>query len=404
LKYVVVFELLTRCQTRDVIHLLDLLAGELRTDGPRVKIEVNRVFTKGYRFSQIDRLFSDPLVDRVNRVDIDSEGRRAFGLGKIDCGQTLSVSPTSGLWASVTTYNPEKPPKDIGAVGTWCDVEYRIKGSAVKNCPTGLRTVFTVDEDVIDDQRFVGILTEALLRIPEKLDVFGVAYYGHVLPEMELPPGTLEHLQRWNKCLDELGDKFAYLCEWMMGGSDTLHRMSKLIPGSYVIPLTGRKAAILRIPEEALEQEMSPALASFIVERNDVNKWYVPGEGEDEFSFGRPFFVRRRYELLRASDRIPISPWFPENAVLPIMAERYCKMIGVDPLDMLVSETYDYLWEDFQSDVDRFFAETDVGSPIIDRVWQAHVRAFNAPGKWNTRRPNRDLIRFVHDRYFAEAE
>jgi hypothetical protein len=368
------------------------------------KIEVSTVFTKGIRLKSLEALFGKLRMERFNRVDIDCTGGRMFGMKMLNCHHTFKPSPTSELWMGTRLHEISGHPKAAGAAPIFIEEEYIVKGSEVNSCPTTLRTIAAVDTPGITTDRFAQMLLNMLEAVPADLEVFGVAHFHNEAEKAYAPFETLEYLRPWAKTYNDLGKRFGYLSEWMLGRFEVLACMAANISMSDLVVTSRRNSAILHIPRDLLQGESLPGLEPFIVNRSGETRAYRPGHGKDEFVFGAPHFTRKRYEYLLATDRIPTKPWFPHNMVLPVVADNYCQMMGIDPQNMLVSETYDYLWQDFQSDVDQFFLETEESSPIIDRVWQAHVRAFNAPGKWNTRRTNRDLIRFVHDRYFAEAE
>jgi hypothetical protein len=133
----------------------------------------------------------------------------------------------------------------------------------------------------------------------------------------------------------------------------------------------------------------------FIV-ADDERADYQFGDEDGEYEIGF-----QRYRTIGGLARSGPSDAFPtlpqsELAIYPAVAEEYCKLLGVDVLDMLAEPNYPSIRNRETVSVDSFYREQPDNTPLGERVWRAYRRLWSM--RWTP--PSDEFINFMREHYF----
>jgi hypothetical protein len=83
------------------------------------------------------------------------------------------------------------------------------------------------------------------------------------------------------------------------------------------------------------------------------------------------YFTARRHRELDAMGAVLSTR--PPRVVAPFIDDRYCRMLDIDPADMLVTSMHELQLQAMRSAVDCEFAALPEDLPIAERILRAHA-------------------------------
>jgi len=319
----------------------------------------------------------------------------------------LRVSPTCDLWDSPSTWSREERLKQLKRFYAAQTAEYIPKADQITQWPTRITAHFEMEGDMDRNEfgsRFTSVLAES---IPDKLIRFGV--FGAAIYSIDGdqhaggPGGILDALIDWRKGVPMLGPLFADLFTYLIGPLDACTGLAEAI-GRDRVQLAARYASggsyalgVLYIPDALrFDPEVRAVSSHWMVPRDASTATYRFGSEMGEYYLGNSYYTQRRYEQLRAEDRIaPADPY----VFAPVVDPKHSVLLGIDPMDMLVERTYTEHHVEEIHEIDVYLSGLTDISNEADRLWRAYYHV------WMNRSPSiaPDFVEFMRRTYFPET-
>lgn len=405
--FYIYIQLISQDQTENVLNLLHFPSGLLLpthatmkafwTDGiQKYSSEYTDIkhLLPSVINSKLDTLRNEYFLPDSNVQDITI--RKAF--------QYLDMSATNTLWSSTKLWSDQERKKHHAAFLNLQGKDYSLKQRGLSQYPTCLTTYFEVIGHItLQDVQpwFTSMLAQSLNERLLSTLLFGAANYS-IEPESEHKASLriLNNLDKSPPSIAALGQKADALHPWIIADTKLCQDISRLLPTEVrVVPIDCEPASslsILEIPKAiaASPEAAEPARDFLICAIPKDTSLRQPQDFGKRFSVsGATFFTQRHYNQLRVNDQIP-----PENSLkwLPLIHRRYCDMMKIDDLDMLVQSAYPENEKRLQEEIDSVFMSLSETMSVEERIWEAHVAV------WKQQYPPRpqEFFILVHDMFF----
>lgn len=403
-------QLLSQAQDESAFELVRLL-GPL-VSWPQVKPRMRAwargwVRRKGGRLKTMDALIQALSEHAANEIEIAFEVSEPYSLGKsglsvdsIRC--VLKVSPTNSLWASVRGFVLSGR-EDEARRASFESRELALRWNEITNCPTLLDVVCETDSDLDGEHLLHAFWTVLPQELPASDTWTGTSGCAELLAETHFHPDVLESLAPWPRAYSLLGHRFDDLHSILLGQLSTTDGLARALGhGVEVKRITcgssQESLGVLWLPNDMLnDPEKRVCAQPWLVTRDSTTTPLELQAGRGEFRVGsHVFYTQRRLKELDASGRLPTLPSGFRR--FPLVATKYCAQVGIDPEEMLVDLWQDPLIDQAQHDIDRALSQSDSGTPLIERIWQAHEATYR---KWLYGPDER--LAFLKTHFFEQA-
>ncbi len=291
----------------------------------------------------------------------------------------LRISPTSAKWESPYGHQARNPAGERMRMFHE-SLERSLKRNAVYSCPTVLEVALAFAGQVAREQfypRFAPILAEALTPA-STINLLGCAYMSG-----DAEFGLFERLAPWPKTYPSLQSHLDKLHPIVIGPVRLCESLSNSIRGvcgnaSVAWWQSKGDLGVLWLPERVLDDEkVAAATSRFLVEKSEHTQAARADQEPQigDFRFGSALFhTFRRYRQLAEEGLLPSAD--TEHMYFPLIAVEYCRVIGVDPEDMLVTGAPSFWVQEVQSRISDLFGQFPEGTPIHKRIYLVHEQVY----------------------------
>jgi hypothetical protein len=218
-------------------------------------------------------------------------------------------------------------------------------------------------------------------------------------------PVTHHWLDRFSAAphaIAQLGERMEDLRPIIIGRAAVLEALAGALgAGTHLYRVAGTRLATLAIDpptlaDPAARERAQPYLVDYFVPCPGcpAEDGVMRIEGDQEL-----YFTARRYRELDAIGAVVFArpPW----VFAPLIDERYCRMLGIDPEDMVVAMMDEEVPERLRAEADRNFTALPLDQPLKERIWQAHAVALALREFGYPPRALAALLAALRARYFS---
>jgi hypothetical protein len=318
--------------------------------------------------SSVDRkkLIQENLSLQFNELSIYAKGVQTYFCDtqkSFDFNATLHLSPTNKKWDSVWEYSLEDIQSEQRRM-SYESQECSLRANDISHCPTLYEFTLPVGSVSNPDK----ILEDFMPTIANCLAVADIQcqYCGglDLIPNNEIQINSIHTLAPWAKAYPMIGNLLDKPRPLTIAYESICHKIKNLLSLSddSIIPVSNsgdKKISIVHIPQSFFEKDnKNNPLSSLLISRDHTTKSFETGGMEGEYKTSRGFVfvtLRRLNELISKK----IMPRVQDDKTISLAIPlKYCKMLDIDPNDMIASIVNKQWSVMFENQLDLFYAKT----------------------------------------------
>jgi hypothetical protein len=330
-------------------------------------------------FADRKKLIEEKLPSSFNGLSISAKGvKTCYQDSLFDFSAEFHVSPTNEIWDSVWEYDLEPFQAEQQRM-TYESQECSLRANQVLQCPSLYE--FTLPLGCVSEPD--KILRQIIPDIIRSLVNANITcqYCGGldlILCDNKFRLNALHLLAPWTKTYPMIGELLDKPRSLTIAPESVCNEIKNrlLLSDDAIVSISNskpQKLSLLHIPQIILEQtELITQIAEFFVPRDITTKSSGIGQDRGEYKDSRGTVFVTLWRLNELIQKKVMPRIRNDYTIFLAIPSKYCKLLNIDPNDMLASIVSKQWAEMFENKLDLFYAQTPSDMDTKQRILNAY--------------------------------